>query len=203
MVEGFKKDGKFVPTGDRSALGSSSVRELLPKQETEEDEERKSKRLGKFALEKAKQFAKGAKKAGSVAKAGAEKAKQKQIEKSSEKQERLETLDREIDDIIEDSSSSNARKFRVLQRFGLLHRKELSKGQLKIVNDNLKLLDLRQQRETPSSRPSTPQRQTITISSPPTSSPTVPSTTTQGLTQTEFDKLPNELQEQIKLASRG
>jgi len=198
MVEGFKKDGKFIPTGDRSALGSTTVRELLPKQETEEDEERKSKRLGKFALEKAKQFGKISKKAGSIAKAGAEKAKQKQIEKSAEKQERLETLDREIDDIIEDKSSSNARKFRVLQRFGLLHRKELSKSQLKVVNNNLKLLDVRQERESGSpERPQRPQSQTITISSPPTTQ----TQRTEGLTQTQFDKLPKELQDQIKLAS--
>jgi len=197
MVEGFKKDGKFVPTGDRSAIASPIVREALPKQEMPEDEERRSKRLGKFALEKAKQFAKGAKKAGVIAKAGAESAKQKQIEKSSEKQERIETLDREIDDIIEDRSSSNARKFRVLQRFGLLHRKELSKAQLKIVNNNLKLLDVRQERESPSSRPQIPQKQTITISSPPIA----PSPSTEGLSQTQFDKLPKELQDQIKLAS--
>lgn len=198
MVEGFKKDGKFIPTGDRSAIASPTVREALPKQETDEDKERKSKRLGKFALEKAKQFGKASLKAGSIAKAGAEKARQKQIEKSVEKQERTEQLDTLLDDILEDKTSGSARKFRVLQRFGLLHRTELSKTQLKIVNDNLKILDLRQERESGSQqRPQRPQSQTITISSPPTT----PTLTTQGLTQTQFDKLPSELQEQIKLAS--
>lgn len=198
MVEGFKKDGKFIPTGDRSAIGSPVVREALPKQETDEDKERKSKRLGKFALEKAKQFGKASLKAGSIAKAGAEKARQKQIEKSAEKQERIEQLDTLIDDIIEDNSSSNTRKFRVLQRFGLLHRSELSKSQLKIVNDNLKLLDIRQEKESGSQqRPQRPQSQTITISSPPVAS----TQTIEGLTQTQFDKLPTELKEQIKLAS--
>lgn len=195
MVEGFKKDGKFIPTGDRSAIASPTVREALPKQETDEDKERKSKRLGKFALEKAKQFGKASLKAGSIAKAGAEKARQKQIEKSVEKQERTEQLDTLLDDILEDKTSGSARKFRVLQRFGLLHRTELSKTQLKIVNDNLKILDLRQEKESGSQRPQRPQSQTITISSPPTTP------TTQGLTQTQFDKLPSELQEQIKLAS--
>lgn len=147
MVDGFTdKDGKFRPI-DRSPLGKGglSVREALPK-ETDEDKKRQSERLGKFALSKAKQFAKitgrlvqsGAKEA--VARA--EIAKARKVEKGIIEQEFVGRLDKEINQIL-DAPSSDSTKFRMLQAFGDLERNNLSKRQLNLVNQTLEELDIR------------------------------------------------------------
>jgi len=226
MVQGFTdKDGKFRPTGSRSPISSTgqptriTVREALPKK----PQEMQSARLGKFAKERAKQFAKlGAKatgkgivKGGKGIVAGIKSRKQKQIEKSVEKQESIDVLDRQIDEIV-DSDRSDSSKFRLLQRFGILQRKNLSKHQLKIVNEALMELDIKvkasgmTERTIPvETRPTIPNPISFKLTqTTPKTSPTMPPTSedfkkqsqkvqTSGLSAEEFEKLPSMLKEQI------
>jgi len=83
MVDGFTDDkGKFRPI-DKSPLSKTlTARDLLPKKEKQEDQEKQSKRLGEFAKKRVKQFGKGAGITGSLLRAGGEKIKQRQIRKS-------------------------------------------------------------------------------------------------------------------------
>lgn len=223
MVQGFTdKDGKFRPTGSRSPISitgqpSRDVVGALPKK----PEEIQSARLGRFAKERAKQFAKlGAKvtaegivKGGKGLVAGIRTRQQKGIEKSIEKQESIMSLDKQIDEII-DSDRSDSSKFRLLQRFGILQGENLSKHQLKIVNDALKELDIRvmksgmTERTVPLDKPTpTLAPQTVTIKIPQPTPPTMPTgqdfkkqgekVKTEGLSAEEFQKLPSMIKEQI------
>ncbi len=222
MVQGFTdKDGKFRPTGSKSPISITGqpvrpdvLREALPKK----PEEIESKRRGEFAKERAKQFAKlGAKatgkgllKGGKGFVTGIKIARAKRLEKNVEEQERIEDLDKGIDEIL-DSDRSDSSKFRLLQRFGILNRKDLSKPQLKIVNDALKELDIRvkesgmTERTIPVDKPIP--SQTVTIKIPQSTPPTMPSgedfkkegekLKTEGLSAEEFEKLPSMVKEQI------
>lgn len=200
MVDGFKdKDGKFRPI-DRSAVPKSlSVRELLPKTEQEEEKERQSKRLGKFALKRVKQFGKGAKITGGLIKAGGEKIKQRQIRKSAEEQETREELEKRIDDILDEVGASDSRKFRRLQTFGLLQRTQLSKQDLKLVNDALKELDERIKRDREGKRL---QPETGGITQPQTVSE-IPIQIPEGISAEQFAKLPEELKEKVRVQVGG
>lgn len=227
MVQGFTdKDGKFRPTGSRSPISLSItgqpisgqvVREALPKK----PEEIESKRRGEFAKERAKQFAKlGAKatvkgllKGAKAGVAGIKTAQQKKVQKSIEEQERIEDLDREIDAIV-DSDRSDSSKFRLLQRFGILQGRNLSKHQLRIVNDALMELDIKvkksgmTERVIPVDKPApAPAPQTVTIKIPQSTPPIMPTgqdfkkegekVKTEGLSAQEFEKLPSMLKQQI------
>ena len=203
MVEGFKDDkGKFRPI-DRSAVPTKlTVRELLPKTEKDEDIERQSKRLGKFALKRAKEFGKGAKIVGGAIKVGAKFAKQKgeqrkqiAIEKSLAEQEFEEFIEKGIDDIIDEQGASDSRKFRRLQRFGVLNRKILSKQDLKVVNATLEELDERIQRSRRGEKKETggltQQRTEMAMPTP------------EGISSEQFEKLPQPLKEQVRLQVGG
>jgi len=195
MVDGFTdKDGKFRPI-DRSPLGKSglSVREALPK-ETEEDKKRQSERLGKFALLKAKQFAKitgrlvqaGAKEA--IARA--EIAKVRKVEKGIIEQEFVGRLDDQIGTIL-DAPTSDSTKFIKLQAFGELERNNLSERQLNLVNRVLEELDIRIKKRAKAETGG------ITI-------PRVEGITpTEKLGTQEFKKLPEPQQEKIKTEVAG
>lgn len=195
MVDGFTdKDGKFRPI-DRSPLGRGglSVREALPK-ETEEDKKRQSERLGKFALSKAKQFAKitgrlveaGAKEA--VARA--EIAKVRKVEKGIIAQQFVERLDDQITRIL-DAPTSDSTKFVKLQAFGDLNRNNLSKRQLNLVNRTLEELDIRIKKRAKAE----------------TGGITVPRveaiTPTEKLGTQEFEQLPQPQKEKIKTEVAG
>ena len=212
MVDGFKdKDGKFRPT-DRSAVPSLTVRELLPKAEMEEEKERQSERLGKFAKLRASKFgkgasqvSKGAKVTGGLLKAGGEKIKQRQIRKSAEEQETREELEKRIDDILDEVGASDSRKFRRLQTFGLLQRTQLSKRDLKLVNDALKELDerIKRDREGKQLQPETggitqPQR----VGEIPTQAQ-IQAQTPEGISAEQFAKLPDELKEKVRVQVGG
>ena len=203
MVEGFKDDkGKFRPI-DRSAVPTKlTVRELLPKTQKDEDIERQSKRLGKFALKRAKEFGKGAKIVGGAIKVGAKFAKQKgeqrkqiAIEKSLAEQEFEEFIEKGIDDIIDEQGASDSRKFRRLQRFGVLNRKILSKQDLKVVNATLEELDERIQRSRRGEKKETggltQQRTEMAMPTP------------EGISSEQFEKLPQPLKEQVRLQVGG
>ena len=203
MVEGFKDDkGKFRPI-DRSAVPTKlTVRELLPKTEKDEDIERQSKRLGKFALKRAKEFGKGAKIVGGAIKVGAKFAKQKgeqrkqiAMEKSLAEQEIEELIEKGIDDIIDEQGASDSRKFRRLQRFGVLNRKILSKQDLKVVNATLEELDERIQRSRRGEKKETggltQQRTEMAMPTP------------EGISSEQFEKLPQPLKEQVRLQVGG
>lgn len=199
MVDGFKDDkGKFRPI-DRSAVPKSlTVRELLPKTEKEEDKERQSKRLGKFAKKRAIEFGKGAKITGSLLKAGGQAIKQRQIRKSAEEQETREELEKKIDDILDEEGASDSRKFRRLQAFGILQRTRLSKRDLKLVNDTLKELDDRIQLRRKGER-----AETGGMTQPRAESAMPPTETTEGISSEQFEKLPEELKEQVRLQVGG
>jgi len=152
MVDGFTKDGSFRPI-NRSPVSppqSLTVRELLPKEQTQELKQKQSDRNQKFANdrkeEKEKEVeqsnkrkllsgsVKGAKRVGSFARFGKEKIQQGRIEKSIREREFSERLDADIDRILDDPNSSDARKFRLLVRFATLNRRNLSKEQAKFIN---------------------------------------------------------------------
>jgi len=198
LVDGFKDDkGKFRPI-DRSAVPKSlTVRELLPKTEKDEDKERQSKRLGKFALKRAKQFQKGAKITGSLLKAGGERIKQRQIRKSAEEQETRQELEMNIDNILDEEGASDSRKFRRLQAFGILQRSRLSKRDLKLVNDTLKELDERIQLRRKGER-----AETGGITQPRAES-AMPPKETEGISAEQFEKLPESIKEQVRLQVGG
>lgn len=195
MVDGFTdKDGKFRPI-DRSPLGKAglTVREALPK-ETEEDKKRQSERLGKFALSKAKTFAKIT---GRLVKAGAEEAvaraeiaKVRKVEKGIIEQEFVERLDDQITQIL-DAPTSDSTKFIKLQALGDLNRNNFSKRQLNLVNNTLEELDIRIKKRQKAE----------------TGGITVPRvegiTPTEKLGTQEFEKLPTPQKEQIKTEVAG
>ncbi len=195
MVDGFTdKDGKFRPI-DRSPLGSGglSVREALPK-ETKEDKKRQSDRLEKFALSKAKQFAKIT---GKLVKAGAKEAvaraeiaKVRKVEKGIIEQEFVERLDDQITQIL-DAPTSDSTKFIKLQALGDLNRNNFSKRQLNLVNNTLEELDIRIKKRQKAE----------------TGGITVPRvegiTPTEKLGTQEFEKLPEPQQEKIKTEVAG
>lgn len=203
MVDGFKDDkGKFRPI-DRSAVPKSlTVRELLPRTDKDEDIERQSKRLGKFAKLRASQFGKGAKVVGGAIVVGAkfgkrkgEEIKQKRIEKGIVEEEFEERLEKGVDDILDEEGASDSRKFRRLQRFTFLNRKLLSKLDLKIANDTLKELAERIEKDLKGERAETggmtqPQR-VGTLPAP------------EGINTEQFEKLPEPLKEQVRLAIGG
>ena len=203
MVDGFKDDkGKFRPI-DRSAVPKSlTVRELLPKTEKDEDLERQSNRLEKFALKRAKEFGKGAKIVAGAIKVSAKFAKQKgeerkktQIEKGIAEQEFEEFIEKGIDDILDERGASDSRKFRRLQRFGVLNRKILSKQDLKVVNDTLQELDERIQRSRRGEKKETgglTQQKTVSEMPRP-----------EGISGEQFEKLPQTLKEQVRLQVGG
>ncbi len=203
MVDGFTDDkGKFRPI-DRSAVPKSlTVRELLPKTDKDEDIERQSKRLGKFALKRAKEFGKGAKVVGGAivvtgkfAKRKGEERKQRKIEKGIAEQDFEERLETGIDNILDEEGASDSRKFRRLQRFAFLNRKILSKLDLKIANDTLKELadriakDLKGEREETGGM-TQPQR-VGTLPAP------------EIITSEQFEKLPETLKEEVRLSVGG
>ncbi len=203
MVKGFKdEDGKFIPT-DRSPVSPKlTVRELLPKTEKDEDLERQSKRLGKFALKRAKEFGKGAKIVGGAIVGGAkfgkqkgEERKQRKIEKQITEQKFDEMLEKGVDDIIDERGASDSRKFRRLQRFGVLNRKLLSKTDLKLLNDTLKELDERIQR---SRRGEKKETGGLTQERKEMAMPTA-----EGISAEQFEKLPQTVKEQIRLQVGG
>ncbi len=230
MVDGFTDEkGKFRPI-DRSAVPTKqlTVRELLPAKEKEEDKKRQSKRLGKFALKRAKEFGKGAKIAGELIVKGAKAEKQKSEERKQRKIEKSlstvafdEHLQEGIDDIIDEAGASDSRKFRRLQRFGIMNRNVLPKSDLRLLNATLKELDDRIQRDAEGKRkePETggltqPQRvgtpmppriegigseQRVGI---PMATQTLPPRTEE-ITSEQFEKLPDELKEKIRVQVGG
>ncbi len=195
MVDGFTdKDGKFRPI-DRSPLGRGglSVREALPK-ETEEDKKRQSERLGKFALSKAKEFAKIT---GRLVKAGAKEgvarteiAKVRKVEKGIIEQEFVERLDDNINEIL-DAPTSDSTKFRKLQAFGDLNRNNFTKRQLKLVNTTLEELDIRIKKrlKAEAGGMTKPREEGITP--------------TEKLGTQEFEQLPQPQKEKIKTEIAG
>jgi hypothetical protein len=202
MVDGFTKEGKFRPT-DRSPLPSSqglTVRELLPKTDSQAVKERQSKRLDKFAQErkekqeekdrsKNRKFARklggGAKAVGRGLQFGAETIKQRRIEKSAEKREEFERLDREIDDIIDDPSSSDARKFRLIVRLASdpKNTRFLSKDQRRFLDRTNKELAFRIREERKASP--TP----ISVGGGGVGS---------GISPEQFAKLPQDVRDEIR-----
>ena len=192
MVRFITRNDKKVPIDENRtpfAQPDISSKQVLPKTETNDDDKsRQSKRALKFAGRKVKQF-------GSLSRATGERIKNRQIQKSISSRQDTENLDREIDDILDDTTSSDSRKFRLLQRFGLLHRKRLSKSQLKVVNTSLRELDERivKNKTKGVGGMTTPKA----VSSPIIS----PAVQGGGLTQDQFNKLPDNLKEQIRAVS--
>lgn len=200
MVDGFTKDGTFRPIRSPVAPPSLTVRELLPKEQTKQEEERQSKRLGKFAkdrkekeeekeISKKKKLltggVKGAKALGRFTRFGAESIKQRRIEKSIEQGENIDRLDREIDDIIDDPNSSDARKFRLLVRLA-------SNRQNKrfLTNDQRRFLD-RTNRELA-------QRVREERKATPTALSVGGGGVGSGISGEQFAKLPQELREEVR-----
>ncbi len=217
MVKGFTdSNGKFRPTDDRSPFPSQMSSEgLLPQEETKQEEEMQSKRRTEFAKEKARQTGGFLKRVGKGAKQKSEERKQAGIEKSVAEREHREGLDKGIDDIIDDRTSSDSRKRRLLVRFAQLHRKQLNKDQRKLIGDSNRILDARLEKEIQKERtgrtdnpksdiPFTPTTPNIT---PSTSTGAVPQRTSTpnlgrktALTQDQFNKLPENIKVQIRLA---
>ena len=193
MVRFITKDNKKVPISEnRNALQQPEIssKQILPKEATSDDDKvRQSKRALSFAGKKAKQF-------GSITRATGERLKNRQIQKSISSRQQTETLDRDIDDILDDTTSSDSRKFRLLQRFGLLNRKQLTKQQLRVVNNSLMELD---ERIGKNKAKGVGGMTTPKVVSSPTISPEVQG----GLTQDQFNKLPDNLKEQIRAVAQS
>lgn len=187
MVDFITKDGKKIPL-NRTPTGSNlASTDILPRTESSTDKERKSKRALKFAGRKAKQFAGRVRQGGEI-------VRREGIKRSIGQADETKRLDTEIDMILDDPNSSDSRKFRLLQRFGLLNRRRLSKQELKVVNDSLKELDERisKQRQGGRGGMTNPRTETIFPS---------PAPATEGLSPDQFNKLPEELKEQIRVQS--
>ena len=189
MVRFITKNDKKVPISENRtpfAQPEISSHQVLPKTESSDDDKsRQSKRALKFAGKKVKQF-------GSITRATGERIKNRQIAKSISARQDTETLDREIDDILDDTTSSDSRKFRLLQRFGLLHRKRLSKSELRVVNNSLRELDERIGKNKA--------KGVGGMTTPKATSDFTPKAEV-GLTQDQFNKLPDNLKEQIRAVS--
>ncbi len=153
MVDGFTKDGTFRPI--RSPVPppqSLTVRELLPKgKQTQQEKSAEKGRLSKFAEGRKKEKREeekeesrkkrafrggvsGARKVGRGLQFGFETIQQRRIEKSIREREFSEGLDKEIDRILDDPSSSNSTKFRQLVRFAKLNRKNIDRTQAKFLD---------------------------------------------------------------------
>ena len=197
MVRFITKNDKIIPISEnRTPFAQPEIasHQVLPKTESNDDDKlRQSKRALVFAGKKVKTFA-------SITRATGERLKNRQIQKSIDSRRETQTLDREIDDILDDTTSSDSRKFRLLQRFGLLHRKRLSKSELKVVNTSLMELDERivKNKEKGVGGMTTP-KETSTFT--PKATSTFTPRVEDGLTQDQFNKLPDNLKEQIRAIS--
>lgn len=186
MAQGFKKDDKFIPT-DRSAVPQLTVRELLPKGESEEVQEIGRSKNREFAKKRVKEFGKGARLAGSLLRSGGERIKQHRIEKSAEQQETVQELDNRIDDILDEAGASDSRKFRRLVAFASLNRSRFSNRQIGLLSTTIKELETRiLARQT---------KQQGGFTEPKTVNDIL---TTTAVTQDQFEKLPEELQIKIR-----
>lgn len=186
MVDFFKKKDKVIPINNRSAVGTRLTSDgLLPQTESQDDKERRSKKIGRFAFQKAKQF-------GRVSIRGGKGVKRHVVESKIQKKERTKTIDKGIDNILDDESSSDSRKFRLLQRFGLENRNNLSKSQLRVINTSLAELDDRL-----SKRRLGQSAETGGMTNPRTVTTFQPSQSSI-ISQEDFDKLPEEVKAQIR-----
>jgi len=213
LVKGFKdSDGKFRPTDDRTAFPSQMSSEgLLPKEESKQEEEMQSKRRGEFAKQKVKQAGGLLKRGGSGAKRKLEEKRERDIEKKKQEKKSRQALDTEIDEIIDDRSSTDSRKNRLLIRFAQENRKELNKTQRKLIGDSNRILEARIERQLEKERGSTSQQNIPSAPSSttaPINTSAIPQTTTPtpnlgrktALTQEQFNKLPENIKVQIRLA---
>lgn len=189
MVNFFTKDGKKVPITNSSAIGNTLASGDVTPKESSDDKQRRSKRALKFAGRKAKQFA-------GRTRQGAEIIRREGIKRSISKKEEVDRLDNDVDNILDDPNSSDSKKFRLLQRFGLLNRRRLSKQQLKVVNTSLQELDTRisKQRQSGRGGMTNPREESI-------GAPIATPTATEGLSPDQFNKLPDDLKAQIRVQS--
>ncbi len=203
MVDGFTKDGTFRPI-NRSPVSppqSLTVRELLPKGQTQELKQKQIDRNQKFANDRKEKKEKeveesrkkrafrggvsGARKVGRGLRFGKEKIQQSRIEKSIREREFSERIDADIDRILDDPNSSDSRKFRLLVRFATLNRKNLTKEQAKFINrTNIEL----------ATRIKEDRKSSGGLSSG------VGSGTGSGITEEQLNKLPQEVQADVKQA---
>jgi len=200
MVDGFTKEGTFRPINRSPIASSLTVRELLPKTDSQAVKERQSKRLEKFAEDrkekqkekdrsKNREFAKklggGAKKVGRGLRFGGQVIQQKRIERSIEQREEFERLDREIDDIIDDPSSSDARKFRLIVRLASdpKNKRFLTKDQRRFLDRTNRELAFRIKEE----RKATPTA--ISVGGGGVGS---------GISAEQFSKLPQDVKDEIR-----
>jgi len=209
MVDFITKNKQVIPIS-RSPVAppqNLTVRELLPKGElTQQEKTAEKDRRSKFALErkeeskkkeeakkkeevsKKKQLlvgsVKGVRKFGRGLRFGAETIQQRRIERSIEARENIDRLDRQIDDIIDDPNSSDARKFRLLVRLASIpeNKRFLTNDQRRFIDRTNRELAFRIREE----RKATPSA--ITVGGGGVGS---------GISAEQFEKLPQDVKDEI------
>ncbi len=208
MVDFITKNNQVRPI-IRSPVAppqSLTVRELLPKGElTQQEKTAEKDRRSKFAqqrkeeskkkeetkkeqeVSKKKKLLLGSvkvgRKLGGLTRLGAETIQQRRIEKSIEQRENIDRLDRQIDDIIDDPNSSDARKFRLLVRLA-----SIPENKRFLTNEQRKFID-RTNREL-----------AVRISEERKASPSaiaVGGGVGSGITPEQFEKLPQDVKDEI------
>ncbi len=207
MVDFITKNNQVRPI-IRSPIAppSLTVRELLPKGElTQQEKTAEKDRRSKFAqqrkeeskkkeetkkeeeVSKKKKLLLGSvkvgRKLGRLTRFGAETIQQRRIERSIEQRENIDRLDRQIDDIIDDPNSSDARKFRLLVRLA-----SIPENKRFLTNEQRRFID-RTNRELASR-----------IAEERKASPSaiaVGGGVGSGITPEQFEKLPQDVKDEI------
>lgn len=223
----FTRDNKVMKIEDRSALGSGGLttKDTLPT-ETEQGKNLRESRLKNFGLKRAKDFKVVGASSLKASKKGLEIAKKKNEERKQKKSETIQGNQDIITDIKIDTNMEPKEKFIKLRAFAKANKKDLTQTQVDEINGLLKKWDKENNLiqkflkskitgvspETPqttqSSVPTTERPETESESNAPEPVRTfedLDATTQQeviteqvGLTQSEFDDLPDDLKAQIR-----